>query len=252
MENYIGKLCPVCNTEIKEGDAVKICPACNIVHHENCWAANKGCATFGCPEQNKEAAPAPAAAPVQPVYEAAAPAPAPQPAQPYYQNNQQWQGQPYNPNAQAMPDQFNGAMPPPMPPAKKKSKAPLIIGLSVAAIVVIIIIAIIAGASSGPDLEAIYREECSSVWATVGSDGQYLRIDTNPYDRDDDGVAYLDAYETIEVVNEKLGLPSSLFTEMGETRGMDGVQSRTFSDQGVSVTWKYHPDTGLEVTYRKI
>ena len=42
MENYIGKICPFCKTEIKEGDTVKVCPACNIPHHESCWEENKG------------------------------------------------------------------------------------------------------------------------------------------------------------------------------------------------------------------
>lgn len=55
MENYIGKVCPFCKTEIKEGDNVKVCPACNIPHHEGCWEENKGCTTFGCSEQHYEA-----------------------------------------------------------------------------------------------------------------------------------------------------------------------------------------------------
>jgi len=54
MEEYIGKICPFCKTEIKEDDAVKVCPACGIPHHENCWEENKGCTTFGCSEQHYE------------------------------------------------------------------------------------------------------------------------------------------------------------------------------------------------------
>lgn len=54
MGNYIGKVCPFCKTEIKEGDSVKVCPACNIPHHEGCWTENKGCTTFGCSEQHYE------------------------------------------------------------------------------------------------------------------------------------------------------------------------------------------------------
>ena len=54
MEEYIGKVCPFCKTEIKEDDAVKVCPACGIPHHENCWEENKGCTTFGCSEQHYE------------------------------------------------------------------------------------------------------------------------------------------------------------------------------------------------------
>ena len=55
MENYIGKICPFCKTEIKEGDSLKVCPACGIPHHEGCWEENKGCTTFGCSEQHYEA-----------------------------------------------------------------------------------------------------------------------------------------------------------------------------------------------------
>lgn len=54
MEEYIGKICPFCKTEIKEGDAVQVCPACGIPHHAECWEENKGCTTFGCSEQHYE------------------------------------------------------------------------------------------------------------------------------------------------------------------------------------------------------
>ncbi len=55
MENYIGNVCPFCNTEIKESDVVKICPDCGVAHHEACWTENNGCSTIGCSEQHSEA-----------------------------------------------------------------------------------------------------------------------------------------------------------------------------------------------------
>lgn len=55
MDNYIGKICPFCKTEITEADAVKVCPACGIPHHEGCWEENHGCTTFGCSKQYYEA-----------------------------------------------------------------------------------------------------------------------------------------------------------------------------------------------------
>lgn len=55
MEDYIGKVCPFCKTEIKEEDSVKVCPACGIPHHESCWEENHGCTTFGCSEQHYDA-----------------------------------------------------------------------------------------------------------------------------------------------------------------------------------------------------
>ena len=54
MLDSIGKICPFCKTEIKEGDAVKVCPACAIPHHGGCWEENNGCTTFGCSEQHYE------------------------------------------------------------------------------------------------------------------------------------------------------------------------------------------------------
>lgn len=55
MEDYIGKICPFCKTEIKEGEEVTVCPSCGIPHHASCWTENKGCTTFGCSEQHYEA-----------------------------------------------------------------------------------------------------------------------------------------------------------------------------------------------------
>ena len=55
MENYVGNICPFCKSEFTESDAVKVCPACGIPHHERCWNENHGCTTFGCSEQDYEA-----------------------------------------------------------------------------------------------------------------------------------------------------------------------------------------------------
>ncbi len=55
MEDFRGMICPFCQSEIKEGDGVVVCPSCGIAHHESCWEENKGCATFGCSEQHGEA-----------------------------------------------------------------------------------------------------------------------------------------------------------------------------------------------------
>lgn len=102
--------------------------------------------------------------------------------------------------------------------------------------------------SAGPDFAALYEEYCNSIWATVGADGSYLSIDTNPFDEDDNGLAYYEAYLAVEDVNKALGLPDSLLEEMGTVTGADGKQTEVFDD--VTVSYKYHPDNGLEVTYK--
>ena len=99
---------------------------------------------------------------------------------------------------------------------------------------------------SGPDFSEIFSKcECESSFATIGSDGSYLFIDTNPNDSED----YTDysALYAIILVNEELGLPDSVFNDMTTTRAIDGTQKRTFDE--VTVSWSFHPDRGLEVTY---
>jgi hypothetical protein len=98
---------------------------------------------------------------------------------------------------------------------------------------------------AGPDLVAIYNEYCTSTYATVGVDGSYLTIDTNP-DDEDDYIDY-DAYQAIISVNEELGLPDSVLNSMGQTRALDGVQS--YSTDELDISWTYHPDKGLCVNY---
>lgn len=51
MEEYAGKICPVCKQEIKSFEKVKICAECGIPHHLKCWEKNLGCSTFGCGQQ---------------------------------------------------------------------------------------------------------------------------------------------------------------------------------------------------------
>ncbi len=46
--DFIGKVCPYCKAEFKEGDDVVICSACEMPHHKECWVENQGCTTFGC------------------------------------------------------------------------------------------------------------------------------------------------------------------------------------------------------------
>ena len=86
----------------------------------------------------------------------------------------------------------------------------------------------------------------------MGADGSYLFLDTNPLDEDDNGNAYPDAMDAMQEINDALGLPDSLMNDFARTTGADGKRSEEFEKQGVSVTWSYHPDHGLEVTYKRL
>lgn len=81
---------------------------------------------------------------------------------------------------------------------------------------------------------------------TLASDKSYIRLDTNPYDRD----SYYNAgyMNVLTALHSELGLPSYIYTEMLETSALDGWQTRTAN--GVTVSWTYHPNKGLEAMYR--
>lgn len=102
----------------------------------------------------------------------------------------------------------------------------------------------------GVDFNKIFKEcELSSDYAEVASDGSYLSIDTDPKDLGGDAIVedILEACAAYERVNAALGLPESLEKKMSETNALDGRQSQTYDN--ITVSWKYHPDHGLEITY---
>lgn len=100
------------------------------------------------------------------------------------------------------------------------------------------------------DLEAIYNtldKPGAGGSIELGYDHSYIEFDTNAFNIDDvfDGNTYYAIEDTIEA----LGLPASLVVELGQTRALDGRQSRDYDY--VSVTWSYHPDNGLNVVITK-
>ena len=301
MENFIGKICPYCKTEITVSDYVKVCPACGIPHHESCWIENKGCTTFGCSEKHYEAqhtnptavcaicgttlGDSQAFCPKCGTPKAAAPqAAAPKKYFCAKCGNQLEEGQGFCPkcgtpraaapkkvfcgkcgtelqegqvfcpkcgqksglaldaNVSSAINQFNANV---QNAKAKKSKTPLIIGI-VAAALVLIIAVVALGGGSRLDLNDMYDRYCNGAyWATVSSDGGFLSIDDNPYDLDDYYIEEAD--DAIKSINLALGFTDSLWHKMCDTSANDGKQ--TYSNDKVTVSWKYHPDRGLSVTY---
>jgi hypothetical protein len=43
-----GAVCPICQTEIAATEQAVTCPACDQVHHHECWSEIGGCGTYGC------------------------------------------------------------------------------------------------------------------------------------------------------------------------------------------------------------
>lgn len=68
-------------------------------------------------------------------------------------------------------------------------------------------------------------------------------------------VAYLlpraqeNALEAIKYANKQLGFNGFLYSKMMETTALMGRQSE--ENDKYKVSWTYHPDEGLEVTYEK-
>lgn len=67
-----------------------------------------------------------------------------------------------------------------------------------------------------------------------------------PYDIDD--YTESGSIQAIISVNTALGLPDYVLDDMSSTTAMMGRQTAAFDD--VTVSWSYHPDRGLEVTYK--
>ena len=127
---------------------------------------------------------------------------------------------------------------------KKHTKKILPIIIAAAAIVVILIVVLVSGGGA-KDFRKMYADIANESWCTIASDGSYMKIDTNPYNRDDYSITA--AYLKLKTINSDLGFSSAVFDDMGSTRALDGKQ--TAESPKAIVTWRYHPDNGLEATY---
>lgn len=96
-----------------------------------------------------------------------------------------------------------------------------------------------------PDFNTIGSGYSGSWFCTVAEDGSCLTIDTDPLDFGDyitDG-----SDEAIQNINKELGFPDSVYAQMISTRAIDGTQ--TYEKNGISMSWTFHPDNGLEIIY---
>lgn len=134
-------------------------------------------------------------------------------------------------------------------PNKKK------LAIIAAAAVVVIVIAIILMV---PSKFKRVRNECVQIAGRITGSGDYFMIDTYPdeYENMDDMMVALlapraqeNAIEAIKYANEELGFNGSVFSKMMQTSALMGRQSEETNKYKVS--WTYHPNDGLEVTYEK-
>lgn len=79
----------------------------------------------------------------------------------------------------------------------------------------------------------------------LSEDGKTMVLDSNPDDVEGyDNSAILGS---IKVFNEQLGIPDSVLEKMYATRALDGRQTETYGR--ITISWTYHPNSGLEVIY---
>lgn len=137
-------------------------------------------------------------------------------------------------------------------PKKKISKKKLgIIGAIVAVIVIVAVIALM------PSKFDKVKNECVHIAGSIASGKGYFTIETIPdsWDSMDPTVRAImlpghqqDALDAIKYANEELGFPG-VYSQMLNTTALMGRQSDENSKY--KVTWTYHPDDGLTVTYSK-
>lgn len=137
--------------------------------------------------------------------------------------------------------------------AKKLTKKHLIIGA--AGLIAIIVISFIIFYPS--KFERV-KDECVHLAGMVSGGKDYFCIDTYPdeYERMDELLVALlkddaqeGALEAIRYANRELGFNGSVYNDMLETTALMGRQHE--ENDKYEVSWTYHPDDGLEVTYEK-
>lgn len=135
---------------------------------------------------------------------------------------------------------------------KLSKKKLIIIAATVVAVLVVAIVLLV------PSKFERAKNECVQIAGRVTGSGDYFMIDTYPdeYENMDSTVVALlapstqeNALEAIKYANEALGFNGSLYSQMMKTTALMGRQSAETDKYKVS--WTYHPDDGLEVTYEK-
>jgi len=134
--------------------------------------------------------------------------------------------------------------PAPKPEPQEKKNSPVkYITIGIAAVIAIFLV---FSNSKVKDFNKLYQKDYGSkAWCTITTDGAKMVIDTNPGDQPDALIS--EAYDKIITINSQLGFTSEVFRAMQSTRFVDGVM--TAENDKYSVSWRYHPDIGLEATY---
>ena len=130
-------------------------------------------------------------------------------------------------------------------------------GLLIAGAVVLVIGAILFAVLYPTEFERV-ENKAVQIAGMASSGKGYFELDTYPdvYDDMDPEIVAVMQWSTqentldaIRYANEALGFNGSVYSQMLETTAMMGRQTET--NDKYKVSWTYHPDDGLEVTYEK-
>ena len=131
------------------------------------------------------------------------------------------------------------------PAATKTKMSKKKLAIIAAAAIAVISIALIIFIPS--EFERV-KSKCVHIAGMVTGSGDYFMLDTLP-DVPMLPDAEENALEAIKYANEELGFNGSVYSQMMNTTALMGRQSA--ENDKYRVSWTYHPDDGLEVTYEK-
>lgn len=240
MNETVGKRCLICDQEIKNSDETKTCASCGTIYHKACWEENNGCAIEGCNENhqkgnaNHDSVCKKCGAKLEP-------------GQKFCPSC----GNRVNDSEQKVTSEENQNS----INVSKQKKNKIILLTSIVAVVivaVIVLVIVFGGNRRKVNFSKLYEKYCDPAWSELAEDKSYLSIDTNPNNYDNDGLASPSAYEAVKSINSTLGLPESLNKSIEETSSNDGRLTEEYDDLGIMIYWTYHPDQGLEITYKYI
>jgi hypothetical protein len=125
----------------------------------------------------------------------------------------------------------------------KTNKTGLIVGLSALGIAVVIGLFTLVGSQKSPFPAALESCAGDDSYATLGDGDKTLILDM-------EGETEYGMYsEDVFCILEELSIPDSTLEMMYQTTSLDGNVTDSWS--GLSATWTYHPDRGMDVILTK-
>jgi hypothetical protein len=102
-----------------------------------------------------------------------------------------------------------------------------------------VVVGVLVTRADGPTPMERAAEAVDSPYVDLGDDRHTLIIDSEG--EDSPGADLADVY----IVLAALDVPDSVIAQMDSTRALDGTRDATWD--GMTATWTYHPDDGLNV-----